>query len=65
MTPVMSGYDALAALKAYPVTAAIPVIAISAKGTARIEEACLLGVSSYITKPFRIAEVLHTITAFI
>lgn len=66
MMPVMSGYDALAALKAYPVTAAIPVIAISAKGTAQdIEEACLLGVSSYITKPFRIAEVLHTITAFI
>ena len=66
MMPVMSGDDALAALKAYPVTAAIPVIAISAKGTAQdIEEAGLLGVSSYITKPFRIAEVLHTITAFI
>jgi len=31
MLPVMSGYDALSALKANPVTAAIPVIAVSAK----------------------------------
>lgn len=66
MLPVISGYDALVALKANPVTAAIPVVAISAKGTRQdIGLACELGVSAYITKPFRIAQVLQTIAAYI
>ena len=66
MLPVLSGYDAVAALKANPVTAAIPVIGISAKATlADIELACDSGVNAYITKPFRVAQVLQTIEAHI
>ena len=66
MLPVMSGYDALAALKANPVTAAIPVLGISAKAALEdIELASDLGVDAYITKPFRIAQVLQMIEAYI
>ena len=66
MLPVMSGYDAMAALKAEPATAAIPVVGISAKATVEdVELASDLGVDAYITKPFRIAQVLHTIEAYI
>jgi DNA-binding response OmpR family regulator len=66
MLPVMSGYDVLVALRSHPATAAIPIVGISAK--ARPEDVDLasdLGVDAYITKPFRIAEVLGTIEAYL
>jgi CheY-like chemotaxis protein len=66
MMPVMSGYDVVAVLKANPVTAAIPVVGISAK--AAVEDIGLasdLGVDAYIRKPFRIAQVLQMIEAYI
>jgi two-component system cell cycle response regulator DivK len=66
MLPVLSGYDVLNGLKANPATASIPVIGISARTMPEdVELACELGVSAYITKPFRLAEVLHTIAAYL
>jgi CheY-like chemotaxis protein len=66
MLPVMSGYDVLATLKADPATVAIPVVGISAKATeVDIELARGLGADAYITKPFRIAQVLQTIEVYI
>ena len=66
MMPVTSGYDALVSLRANPATAAIPVIGISAKVALEdIELATDLGADAYITKPFRIAQVLQMIEAHI
>jgi putative two-component system response regulator len=66
MLPVLSGYDVLNGLKANPITTRIPVIGISALSTPEdVELACSLGASAYITKPFRLAEVLHAIAAYL
>jgi CheY-like chemotaxis protein len=66
MLPVMSGYDVMPALKADPLTAAIPVVGISARATAAdVAQARRLGMDAYITKPFRISEVLETIQAYL
>jgi CheY-like chemotaxis protein len=65
MLPAMSGYVALAVLKATPATAAIPVVGISAKATVEdIELASDLGVDAYIGKPIRIAQLLNVVRAY-
>jgi CheY-like chemotaxis protein len=66
MMPVMSGYEAIGALKADAQTAAIPVIGLSAKAMATdIELASGIGIDGYITKPFRIAQVLAVIDGYL
>lgn len=51
--PVMDGLEALAALKANPVTKDIPVIMLSAdSGKDNIERAKQLGALDFISKPF-------------
>ncbi|GAA0580358.1 hybrid sensor histidine kinase/response regulator [Caenispirillum bisanense] len=56
--PGMSGFDVLAALKAEPATAAIPVVALSADATAlSIERGLEAGFVTYMTKPVRIGDV--------
>ncbi len=51
--PVMDGLEALAALKANPVTQSIPVVMLSADaGKDNIERARQLGALDFITKPF-------------
>ncbi len=53
MMPVMTGYDALKAIKADPATAHIPVVMLSAKSQrTEIEEGLAYGAREYITKPF-------------
>jgi len=56
--PRMSGLDALRALRGFPETRYIPVIALSAAATARDrargEEA---GVSRYLTRPVNVTEL--------
>jgi CheY-like chemotaxis protein len=53
MMPVMTGYDALRALKADPATADIPVVMLSAKSQkAEVEEGLACGAHEYICKPF-------------
>lgn len=51
--PRMTGYQACEALKAYPETAAIPVVFLSAKGQeSEIQEGLGVGAVRYILKPF-------------
>jgi CheY-like chemotaxis protein len=51
--PVMDGLEALAALKANPVTKEIPVIMLSAdSGKDEVERARQLGAIDFISKPF-------------
>jgi CheY-like chemotaxis protein len=66
MMPVMSGYEAAAQLKADPATASIPIVGLSAKAMATdIELASGLGIDGYITKPFRIAQVLAVVAGYV
>lgn len=62
--PGMDGFEAIAALKARPATAAIPIIAISAWSNVQNEERALaLGASQCIVKPFDVDEVMRAINA--
>ena len=66
MMPVMSGYDAIAELKADDSTSARPIIGLSAKAMATdMERATDVGIDGYITKPFRIAQVLSVIEGYL
>jgi len=66
MMPVMSGYEAIAELKADDSTRDIPIIGLSAKAMATdMERATDVGIDGYITKPFRIAQVLSVIEGYL
>jgi two-component system response regulator MtrA len=66
MMPVMSGYEVVADLKSDPATADIPVVGLSAKAMATdIELASGIGIDGYITKPFRIAQVLAVVEGYL
>jgi CheY-like chemotaxis protein len=66
MMPVMSGYEAIATLKNDPGTRGIPIVGLSAKAMATdIELASGIGIDGYITKPFRIAQVLSVIEGYL
>jgi DNA-binding response OmpR family regulator len=58
MLPGASGLDILAALRAEPATAALPVLMLTAKGQDRDREAAeRAGVSAFMAKPFANAEM--------
>lgn len=60
--PGMSGVEALAAMKADPAMAQIPVVAISANAMPRdIERALAAGFERYLTKPIQIEEVVDAL----
>jgi CheY-like chemotaxis protein len=66
MMPIMSGYEAVQALKADDSTRNIPIIGLSAKAMATdMERATDVGIDGYITKPFRIAQVLSVIEGYL
>ncbi len=66
MMPVMSGYEAITELKADDSTATIPIVGLSAKAMATdMERATDVGIDGYITKPFRIAQVLSVIEGYL
>jgi CheY-like chemotaxis protein len=66
MMPVMSGYEAVQALKADESTRTIPIIGLSAKAMSTdMERATDAGIDGYITKPFRIAQVLSVIEGYL
>jgi len=66
MMPVMSGYEAISELKADDQTKAIPIVGLSAKAMATdMERATDAGADGYITKPFRIAQVLSAIEGYL
>jgi len=66
MMPVMSGYEAVQALKADESTSTIPIVGLSAKAMSTdMERATDAGIDGYITKPFRIAQVLSVIEGYL
>jgi two-component system, cell cycle response regulator DivK len=66
MMPVLSGYEAVSELKADAATSGIPVVGLSAKAmTTDMERATTVGIDGYITKPFRIAQVLTVVREYL
>lgn len=62
MLPGMSGLDILAALRADPDTAALPVMMLTARGRDR-DMAEKAGASRFMSKPFSNAEILAEVRA--
>lgn len=66
MMPVVSGYEAIGELKADDMTRDIVIVGLSAKAMATdMERATDVGIDGYITKPFRIAQVLATVEKYL
>ncbi len=66
MMPVVSGYEAVAELKADAGTRDIVIVGLSAKAMATdMERATDVGIDGYITKPFRIAQVLSVVEEYL
>jgi two-component system cell cycle response regulator DivK len=66
MMPVMSGYEAVTEIKADDTTRHITIVGLSAKAMATdMERATDAGIDGYITKPFRIAQVLSVVQEYL
>jgi len=66
MMPIVSGYEAVTELKADAATRDITVVGLSAKAMATdMERATDVGIDGYITKPFRIAQVLTVVESYL
>lgn len=66
MMPVVSGYEAVTELKADAGTRDIVIVGLSAKAMATdMERATDVGIDGYITKPFRIAQVLSVVESYL
>jgi DNA-binding response OmpR family regulator len=64
MMPKMTGVEVCAALRDNPLTAAIPIILLTAKAQeAEVERGFAAGVDDYIVKPFSLKEMLARIEA--
>ena len=66
MMPVVSGYEAVGELKADATTKDIVIVGLSAKAMATdMERATDVGIDGYITKPFRIAQVISVVESYL
>ncbi len=66
MMPVVSGYEAVSELNADQETRDITIVGLSAKAMATdMERATDAGIDGYITKPFRIAQVLSVVESYL
>jgi two-component system cell cycle response regulator DivK len=66
MMPMVSGYEAVTELKADAATRDITIVGLSAKAMATdMERATDVGIDGYITKPFRIAQVLTVVASYL
>lgn len=66
MMPVVSGYEAVAEIKGEASTRDIVIVGLSAKAMATdMERATDVGIDGYITKPFRIAQVLAVVEQYL
>ena len=66
MMPIVSGYEAVAEIKGDPATNDITIVGLSAKAMATdMERATDAGIDGYITKPFRIAQVLSVVQSYL
>ena len=62
MLPGASGFEILRALRGQPGTARLPVILLTAKGSAQVrEQAMAAGASMFIAKPFANADLLAAV----
>jgi CheY-like chemotaxis protein len=60
--PGMNGFEALQILRSDPITAHIPVIAVSANAMSRdIEKGMKAGFFRYITKPIKVGELIEAV----
>ena len=58
--PVMDGFETMRKMKEHPMTAEIPVIAVTAKAMKGDREKCLeAGAADYISKPVNLAALLE------
>jgi len=66
MMPIVSGYEAVTELKADAATRDITIVGLSAKAMATdMERATDVGLDVYLTKPFRIAQVLTVVESYL
>ena len=66
MMPIVSGYEAVSELKDDATTRDITIVGLSAKAMATdMERATDIGIDGYITKPFRIAQVLTVVESYL
>lgn len=64
MMPELDGYGTLAALRAHPTTATVPVLFLTARADRPdMRRAMELGADDYLTKPFSADDLLKAITA--
>ena len=64
--PRMDGFEAIRELRKDPITAAIPIIAISAWASAKHKERAVeAGANEHFTKPVDISRLLETINRFL
>jgi DNA-binding response OmpR family regulator len=64
MMPVLDGYGLIRLLRADPVTAAVPIIVLTAKAEqADVEMGQSLGADAHLVKPYRRAELLQAVQA--
>ena len=64
MLPGMDGFEICQRIKSTPATEDIPVLFLTAKKTEKdIEKGLEVGADSYITKPFKSAELLRSIAS--
>jgi len=59
--PVMDGFQLIEKIRAEPKLKGLPVVAISAGGQDAKDRAMKLGVTSYLKKPVRFADVMDTV----
>jgi two-component system, sensor histidine kinase and response regulator len=63
MMPILTGYDVLREIRAYPPTSLTPFLFLTAKGDAvDVRMGMNLGADDYITKPFSISEILDAVS---
>jgi len=64
--PRLDGFDTLAALRADPATAHIPVVLVTGRASAAdLERGSTLGVDAYLTKPFEPAELVTVVSGLV
>jgi CheY-like chemotaxis protein len=62
MMPDMDGYETLKAIRGNPATASLPVIVLTARDDNHCQDKALeLGANDYVTKPFKISELVQAL----
>ena len=62
MMPEMNGYEAIAAIRAQPRFAGLPIIAVTARATREDHDRCLAaGASDYLSKPVDVSRLLSLV----